>query len=81
MSMSWRYVFSSWKPARVVHPLAQNLDGRLRVLLFAGMFRSSTKTNAVEPSGGPSTPLRRLSSFESMMSCVWFEPVCAEKLA
>jgi hypothetical protein len=32
------------------------------------------------PIGGPKTPLRRLSSFESTMSCDWLAEVCAEKL-
>ena len=32
------------------------------------------------PKGGPKTPLRRLSSFESMRSCVMRAEVCAEKV-
>lgn len=32
------------------------------------------------PMGGPYTPLRRLSSFDMMMFCVWAAVVCAEKL-
>ena len=35
----------------------------------SGMFRSSTKMTWFFPTGGPNTPLRRLSSFPSMMSC------------
>ena len=35
---------------------------------LAGMFRSSTLMMHFLPTGGPSTPFRRLSSFESMMS-------------
>ena len=34
----------------------------------------------VLPIGGPKTPLRRFSSFESTMSCDWLAEVCAEKL-
>ena len=32
-----------------------------------------------ERAGGPNTPLRRLSSLASMISCVSPDPVCAEK--
>ena len=46
----------------------------------AGMLRSSTKMTHRLPIGGPKTPLRRLSSFMSMMSWLWLAEVCAEKL-
>ena len=43
------------------------------------MFTSSTKITARLPICGPNTPLRRRSSFDMMMFCVWFADVCAEK--
>ena len=39
------------------------------------------KMTAFVPNGGPKMPLRRLSSFESTMSCDWFALVFAVKFA
>ena len=41
---------------------------------------TGTTPTAFLPSGGPKTPLRRLSSLDMMMFCVWLALVCAEKL-
>mmetsp|Transcript_66757 Transcript_66757/g.204254 ORF Transcript_66757/g.204254 Transcript_66757/m.204254 type:complete len:207 (-) Transcript_66757:1212-1832(-) len=44
------------------------------------MFRSSTKITFFFPAGGPYTPRRRFSNFESNKSWSWFTCVSAEKL-
>mmetsp|Transcript_24874 Transcript_24874/g.57544 ORF Transcript_24874/g.57544 Transcript_24874/m.57544 type:complete len:253 (-) Transcript_24874:6332-7090(-) len=82
VSTIWRYSFSSrlYQPAWSIHCRKISIGGCAPYSSLAGMFRSSTKTMQVLFSGGPRTPLRRLSSLPSMMSCVAFAVVCAEKL-
>ena len=59
--------------------LSSSMGGCAPYSSTCGMLRSSTNTTIFLPIGGPNTPLRRLSSFPSTTSCVWFAEVCAEK--
>mmetsp|Transcript_18361 Transcript_18361/g.62467 ORF Transcript_18361/g.62467 Transcript_18361/m.62467 type:complete len:229 (+) Transcript_18361:2307-2993(+) len=70
----------SYHPLWSMNCLRSSMGGCAPYVSFSGMFRSSMKSTQRLPSGGPNTPLRRLSSLPSIMSCVWFALVCAEKL-
>mmetsp|Transcript_9912 Transcript_9912/g.31209 ORF Transcript_9912/g.31209 Transcript_9912/m.31209 type:complete len:244 (-) Transcript_9912:835-1566(-) len=73
-------VLRSYHPPAHNHCRSSSIGGCAPYTSTSGMFRSSTNTTACLPNGGPNTPLRRLRSLPSMMSCVWLALVCAEKL-
>ena len=73
------FSFRSYQPPLSMNWRSNSIGGCAPYVSTSGMLRSSTKMMAFWPSGGPYTPLRRLSSFSSMVSCVIPAVVLAEK--
>mmetsp|Transcript_48481 Transcript_48481/g.115356 ORF Transcript_48481/g.115356 Transcript_48481/m.115356 type:complete len:204 (-) Transcript_48481:575-1186(-) len=72
-------VFRSYHPWWSIHWRMISRGGCAPYSSFAGMFRSSTTNSIFLPVGGPKMPFRRLSMTASIVSCVMFAPVDAEK--
>jgi hypothetical protein len=67
-------------PLWSIHWRRSSMGGWAPYFSRAGIARSSTKITHCLPFWGPNTPGFRLKSFPSIMPCVWFALVCAEKL-
>eukprot|EP00967_Tisochrysis_lutea_P005320 scaffold6363_cov25-Tisochrysis_lutea.AAC.6 len=72
--------FRSYQPSWSIHWRSSSMGGCAPYVSSAGMLRSSTNTMHFFPSGGPKMPLRRLSSWPSIMPWHTSARVCAEKL-
>ena len=62
----WR----SYQPPWSIHCLKSSMGGWAKYFSRIGMLKSSMRIAYFLPIGGPNTPFRRLSIFESRKSCV-----------
>ena len=72
----WR----SYHPPWSIHCLSSSMGGCAKYFSRMGMLKSSMSIAYFLPIGGPNTPFRRLSIFESKKSWVWFAEVLAENV-
>ena len=68
----------SYHPPWSKYCLSNSIGGCAPYFYLVGMLRSSTNRMQCSWGFGPYYPLRILSSFPSMISCVCMEEVCAE---